>query len=244
MKTYLRNGAIAGIGGGAALGLFLLLMGEQSITDAIAIEEAHGGGGEAMFSRTIQLVGGGLGSLVIGAALGSIFGIVFAATRHRLPGMDDWQRSLWLAIAAFVTIQLVPALKYPANPPAVGDPDTVGQRTGMYLLLIAFVVVAGLATARLSIWLKSRDAEAPTNVIISAGLWIALVGTALIVFPPSPDAVLAPATLVWRFRITSLGGVLAFWMATGAAFGVLQTLPHRALRRNRSQSMSWSPDQR
>ena len=221
MTRYLRNGAIAGIGGGAALALFLLLVGESSISDAIAIEEAGGHGGDAMFSRTVQLVGGGVGSLIIGAALGAIFGTVFAAARHRLPGREDWQRSLWLAAAAFVTIQLVPALKYPSNPPAVGDPDTVGQRTGLYVLLVAFMVIAGLATARFAGWLARRDTTAQTRLMLSAGMWLALVTAALIFFPPAPDPVNAPATLVWHFRMASLGGVLAFWTATSCAFGVL-----------------------
>lgn len=235
MTKYLRNGAIAGIGGGAALAVFLLLIGEKSISDAIAIEEANGGGGEAMFSRTVQLIGGGFGSLIVGSALGAIFGIVFAATRHRLPGTRDWQRSLWLSCAAFVTIQLVPALKYPPNPPAVGSPDTVGQRTGLYVLFIAFTVVASLATARLSSWLKLRNVDDFNRMMFSAGLWVVLIGAAMIIFPPNPDELNAPAALVWRFRVSSLGGVLTFWMATACAFGVLLA-PHR-INQNHSSSV-------
>jgi len=41
-----------------------------------------------------------------------------------------------LALAAFITIALVPMLKYPANPPAVGNPDTIGPRTGLYLSML------------------------------------------------------------------------------------------------------------
>src|SRR5580658_3615771 len=37
---------------------------------------------------------------------------------------------------------LAPSLKYPANPPSVGDPETIGVRTGAYFLLIAISVVA------------------------------------------------------------------------------------------------------
>lgn len=230
MMRYVRSGAIAGIGGGAALALFLYLVGESSISDAIAIEEANGHTGDAMFSRTVQLIGGGVGSLVIGAALGAIFGIVFAATRHRLPGNEDWKRALWLAAASFVTIQLVPALKYPSNPPAVGDPDTVGHRTGLYVLLVAFMVVTGLATARFARWLERRNTPAQTRFLLTGGLWLALVVAALVAFPPAPDQVTAPATLVWHFRMSSLGGVLAFWSATGCAFGVLLS-PGLSLRR-------------
>ncbi len=225
MTRYLRNGAVAGIGGGVALAMFLLLIGETSISDAIAIEEASGHGGDAMFTRSVQLVGGGVGSIIIGAALGAIFGIVFAATRHRLPGSNDWQRSLWLAAAAFVTIQLMPALKYPANPPAVGNPETVGERTVLYLLLVAFMVVTGLGVARFSTWLSHRSTPDHTRLMASAALWLALVAAGFMLFPPTPDQVNAPATLVWKFRISSLGGVFAFWTATGCTFGWL-LMPH------------------
>ncbi len=227
MTRYLRNGAIAGIGGGVALAIFLLLVGETSITKAIEIEEAGGHGGDAMFSRGAQILGGGLGSLVIGASLGAIFGIVFAATRHRLPGTSDWHRSLWLAAAAFVTIQLVPALKYPANPPAVGNPDTVGERTMLYLLFVAFMIVAGIGVARFSAWLARRDVGEYNRLMLSAGLWVLLVAAALIFFPPSPDPITAPAQLVWNFRLSSIGGVLAFWISTGCAFGWL-LMPSRS----------------
>ena len=50
--------------------------------------------------------------------------------------------------AALVCIAVVPFFKYPANPPGVGDPDTVGRRTVLYLALIAVALAAdGLAVA-------------------------------------------------------------------------------------------------
>ena len=233
ITRYLRRGALAGIGGGAALALFLLLVGESSINDAIALEEAAAdGGGHEVFSRSVQQVGGAVGSIVIGAVLGAVFGIVFAATRHRLPGANDWRRSLWLAAVAFTCLQLVPALKYPANPPGVGVPDTVGDRTVQFLLLVAFTIVATIAAARLARWLDERGASEPARIAGATLAWLALVGLALALFPPNPDPVDVPAQLVWRFRLASIGGVATFWAMTGAVFGWLQ-LPvrERGLRR-------------
>ena len=40
-----------------------------------------------------------------------------------------------------MALVLIPALKYPPNPPTVGDPDTIGQRSTQFLLLMAASVV-------------------------------------------------------------------------------------------------------
>ena len=55
MGSYIRRGALAGLAGGAASALFLLLVGERTIGDAIRLEEARGGGGHEMFSRGVAL---------------------------------------------------------------------------------------------------------------------------------------------------------------------------------------------
>jgi hypothetical protein len=54
LGSFIRRGAIAGVVGGAASALFLLLVGERVIGDAIRLEEARGGGGNQMFSRGVQ----------------------------------------------------------------------------------------------------------------------------------------------------------------------------------------------
>lgn len=230
MTTYLRTGAIAGAVGGLVLALFLVFVGESSVDDAIALEEAasaHADAGnthgaeEALFSRGEQKVGGALGTVLVGVAFGLVFGVVFAANRHRLPGRDDWQRALWLAAAAWLTIHLVPALKYPPNPPAVGNPDTVGDRSLHYVLMIGVSICALLLATRLSAFLRERGWAQHLRLTAAAGVWFAVVAIALATFPPNPDAVTVPAQLIWHFRIKSLSGSLVSWMVIGAAFGSL-----------------------
>ena len=92
LGSFIRRGAIAGVVGGAASALFLLLVGERVIGDAIGLEEARGGGGNQMFSRGVQTFGGALGVVLVSVALGVMFAATFAAVRHRLPGRDDWQQ--------------------------------------------------------------------------------------------------------------------------------------------------------
>lgn len=220
MIPYLRRGALAGVVGGVVGALVLLALGEQSISDAIALEEAGGGGAPvAIFSRREQLVGGAAGTVLVGVALGAIFAVAFVALRPRLPGPTDWHRAIRLGLVAFVVITLVPFLKYPGNPPAVGDPDTIGRRTLLYLLMLVWSIVAALAAVRFRSWLSPRSADAPWAGPAAVAVWVGLVGLGYVLLPGNPDPVEAPAQLVWRFRVASLGGTLALWSITGAVFG-------------------------
>lgn len=230
MFRYLRAGAIAGALGGLALALFLLVAGESTIDDAIALEDAqraheHVGdrpstrATDEVFTRGEQKLGGALGTVLAGVSFGCVFGIVFAAVRHRLPGRDDWQRALWLGGAAWLSVHLVPALKYPPNPPAVGNPDTVGERTMQYLLMIG-VAIAALALAwRIAIALHALAAH--VRLPVAGAAWFAVVIVAMVVFPPEPDEVNAPAQLVWHFREKALAGSAVSWAVTACVFGTL-----------------------
>lgn len=230
---FIRRGAIAGLAGGVASALFLLFVGEATIGDAIRLEESQGGGGEEVFSRGVQIAGGALGVVLVSVALGVVFGATFAAVRHRLPGRDDWQRALTWAATALVVVYLVPFAKFPPNPPAVGDPDTINERTLLYLGMLAWSVGAAWAAARLSVWLRGRDLADPARLSAVAAAWLVLVGVGYAVLPGSPDAVTAPATLIWRFRLASAGGAFMLWAVTGVVFGWLSITAGRKTSRAR-----------
>jgi len=229
LGSFIRRGVVAGLAGGAASALFLLLVGERTIGDAIRLEEKHGGGGQELFTRGTQLFGGALGVILVSVALGVIFATTFAAVRHRLPGRNDWQRSITWAATAFVVVYLVPFLKYPPNPPSVGDPSTIDERTILYFAVLAWSIGAAFLALRLGRWMRTRRYADAARQSVVAAAWIALVAIGFMVLPGSPDAVTAPATLIWRFRIASAGGALALWAVTGVVFGVLSLT---AARRN------------
>jgi predicted cobalt transporter CbtA len=229
----LKLGALAGLVGGIALAVFLRLVGEGPIGDAVALEEARsasagGTAHEEMFSRATQQLGGMLGAATYGVAVGAILVVVFALVRHRLSARDDWRRAVTLAGVAFVTLTLVPMLKYPANPPAVGNPDTITERTALYLLMIGWSCVATWAAWRLGRWLRVQERWQAEHRRLPAMLatWAVVVGVGLAVLPGSPDTVDAPATLVWRFRMASLGGEALFWAVTGCVLGWLLLREH------------------
>jgi hypothetical protein len=223
MKQFILRGALAGVAGALATGLTLMILGEQSIRDAIAIEEANsGGGGEpAMYSRSVQVIGGSLGVTLYGILIGTIFGIVYVAVRNRLGDVPEWKRARRLAGVAFVSIYLVPWLKYPPNPPAVGNPDTVNERTIAYLCLMAIGIITSVLAVRAAAWCQRRGYPDHLVAPIAVGLWVAVVGLAYLVLPANPDAITVPAKLIWRFRLVSAGGQLAFWAIVGVVFGWL-----------------------
>lgn len=227
MTRFLKLGALAGLVGGIALALFLRFVGEGPIGDAIALEEsrahADGAAHEELFTRAAQQIGGMIGAAVYGVCIGAVFVVVFALVRHRLSARDDWRRAVLLAGVAFTTVSLVPFVKYPANPPAVGDPDTIGRRTALYLLMILWSVVATWAAWRVAQWLRSRGEADHRRLPAAVATWAVLVALGLALLPGSPDAVDAPATLVWRFRLAALGGQAVFWSVLGCTLGWLLT---------------------
>ncbi|MDP9435378.1 MAG: CbtA family protein [Actinomycetota bacterium] len=215
VRSLIARGAMAGAVAGVVSSVWSVLLVEPVLQRAIELE----GAGDGPVSRPVQrLVGLPTGTVLVGVALGVLFALVYRAVPSRVP---PWPRSLGLALGAFLALVLVPQLVYPGNPPGVGSPDTIGQRTGSYLVAVLLgvtVVVSAYAAVR---DLAARGVSAPvrhTAVTLGAGLAIG-VGYALL--PPFPDPVDAPASLVWQFRVLSWGGQALLFVVLGAVFGVL-----------------------
>ena len=68
------------------------------------------------------------------------FGGLFCARFRDLYGrMGNWGprvTAALLALSGFLAVYAVPILKYPANPPSIGNPDTIGLRTAIYFGMI------------------------------------------------------------------------------------------------------------
>jgi hypothetical protein len=232
VSAYLRRGMAAGLLAGLLAGLFAFLVGEPILERAIALEEsshAHEGGGhvhgvggeEEIFGRTTQKVGLFFATGVFGVTVGGVFGIGYAFFRERLAAGSDLARSISLAGAVFAGAFLIPFLKYPANPPSVGDPSTIRERTAAYFTLVALSLLAILLA-----WLAARTLEARgvdtsrRRLMVGAGLAV-VVGVLFLLLPAAPSAGGFPSGTLWAFRLSSLGTQLAFWAGLGLFFGVL-----------------------
>jgi predicted cobalt transporter CbtA len=217
--VILRRALTAGGGAGVLVAVFYLLVAEPTIDAAIALEGSAGDHDE-LFSREVQVLGGVSAAVLFGLLLGVVFGTVVAAVRHRLGFASDLHRVLALAAAGFVATALLPAIKYPPNPPGVGDPDTVGHRTTLYLTLVlaGLVLAVGLAMAHRT--LRYRFG-ADTAVALTAVATLAGYGLLVALWPDSPDQVPAdfPPVLLWEFRVQSLASLLLLWSTLGLGLG-------------------------
>ena len=228
VSIYLRRGLAAGLLAGLLAGLFAFFVGEPLLDRAIAFEEAsagaHGDGHHAeeeVFSRTTQKVGLFFATGLFGTTVGGIFGLVFAFFRGRLNAEGDLRRSLYLTAALFAGAFAIPFLKYPANPPSVGDPSTIGARTAAYFTLVALSLLAVLAAWLVSRVLRERGTEAPKRrAVVGAGMLVIVV-VLFRALPPAASAEGFPSGLLWGFRLSSFGTQLVFWAGLGALFGLL-----------------------
>lgn len=221
---------LAGLVAGALAGIYSLLVTERAIAPALDLEAARAaaaGGGheqsEELFSRGEQLLGGFLGTLLAGVLLAVLFAAVYALVRHRLPGRTDLARVTLLAAIGFGIFALLPALKFPANPPAVGDPATVGTRTAIYGTVLLCGVVSAMLVSALVSFLRSRAVSTAATATAAVVTLVVLLAFVLVVVPDNPDPIAAdvPAALVWNFRVASLGQLAVLWTALGLAGGWL-----------------------
>jgi predicted cobalt transporter CbtA len=232
----LVRGMLAGIAAGLLTFGLARVVGEPQVDQAISFEQkADAAKGEApepeLVSRGTQ-AGLGLftGVLVYGAAVGGLFSLTFAYLYGRAKKLSTRELSAWLALGAFIAIAIVPALKYPPNPPSVGDPETIGYRTGLYFLMIVISLTALVfsmkvrrrAAARFGAW----------NGSIIAGLVFVVIIAAVQAGLPDINEVPAafPAVILWKFRVASLGMQAVLWTTVGLLFGALAERMQRVSR--------------
>jgi predicted cobalt transporter CbtA len=232
IASYLRRGMAAGLLAGLLAGLFALVVAEPLLDQAIGLEEANHQEGPAsaththedegeVFSRSTQKVGLFFATGLSGVLVGGLFGLVFAYFRGRMDSESDWTRSLSLAAALFAGAVLVPFLKYPANPPTVGDPSTIGARTVAYFAIVGLSLLAILAAWYVSRLLRERGVSTPVRQLaVGLGLVTVVIGL-LVGLPATTDPGEFPAGLLWNFRLSSLGTQLVLWAGLAALFGLL-----------------------
>jgi predicted cobalt transporter CbtA len=260
-KRLIARGLVAGAIAAVLAFAFARLCAEPVIGRAIAFEDgrtdaeaAHGvhEHGVDLFTRGVQAnVGLGFGVLIFGVAMGALFAVLFCVVYGRVEGVGPQRLSMLLAAAAFVAVYLVPFVKYPPNPPAVGQSDTIGMRTGWYLVMVLASVVLAVAAVMLARRLSIR-VGAWNGRLLATGSYLAAIAVVRVVVPtvdetPEPlrDASGAiiypgfPADVLYEFRILSLGTQLVLWATIGLVFATLagRLLGERAESR-RGQSIA------
>jgi len=163
------------------------------------------------WQKSGQLLAGG----ILGMSIGALFGIVFAYSRNSLPKGHTLKKTFVLAAIMWLTIFIIPFLKYPANPPTVGDVDTVVLRSILYL---SFIAISGFSAVGFFILYKKLQNKKKGLVFVGYAVFIT---TVFFIMPVNPDEVKAPMDLVNGFRAMSVIAVTTFWIAEAIIFGML-----------------------
>jgi len=226
MKTalFISIVLLSGCFAGVIHGLANLAIVEPYLDEAIGIENQNlftSGEEEdtAQFQaeyesyRIWQKSGQVLAGAILGTSMGALFGIVFTFSKKILPGEHHVKKALVLSGIMWLTIYLIPFLKYPANPPTVGDSDTIVLRTILYL---SFIAISGLGAVGFYQLFKRLQKGKKVFAIIG---YAAFIGSVFFLMPENPDEVTAPMDLVNGFRAMSVVSVSIFWIAVAVILG-------------------------
>lgn len=215
----LSSGVIAGI----ILAFLNLGIVEPTIDKAIALEvqKQVSAGEKVNMSELIdyrywQKAGAFAGGAIYGAGLSALFGVIFVFARNKLPGKNNKQKAMFLAAIMWFVLFLMVALKYPANPPAVGDPETIYYRETLY---IGYIMISGLAALGMSvIWIKTGINSKKRIIPL---MYAAIMVTAYVIMPPNPDKMEISMDLIQTFRVLTAITIGVFWGILGIMFGSL-----------------------
>jgi predicted cobalt transporter CbtA len=256
-KLILRGVLAGGIGGVLAF-LFARILAEPLIQQAIDYEEGREHAQAALnaaagiaathdhadpISRTVQGNAGiGVALILFGMAMGALFAVAYALCLGRTGRVRPRTLALLVAGAGFLGFYAVPFLKYPANPPAVGNENTIQQRTGLYLIMVAVSILLLVLCTWLGRRLQPR-AGPWRAALLAGGVFIVATAVVMVLLPslgelapnrqlhqatetpapltdPSGRIVFPgfPADLLYRFRLYSIGAQLVLWAAIGLVF--------------------------
>jgi len=222
LLIVLISGALAGLVHGSSN----LVLVEPYLDEAIGIENQKlfsSGEEEDTLDFWVEYQGyrewqkGGqlLAGVILGTSIGALFGIVYALSRNSLPGNNDVKKALILAGLMWFTIYFIPFLKYPANPPTVGEPETVVLRSILYL---SFIAISGFSS--IGFYKLSKKFVGKKKLISIVG-YAVFISSVFFMMPENPDLITAPMDLVNGFRVMSVLAVSTFWISVALFLGFL-----------------------
>lgn len=255
------RGMLAGLVGGLLAFLFARIFAEPKVQAAIDYEDGRSAAEHALepghahehshelFSRAVQgNVGLGVGIVVFGIAMGALFAVVYSICLGRVGRLTPRAIALLVAAGGFLGFYLVPFVKYPANPPAIGHEDTIKARGALYLVMVFCSILFLVGAVRLGQLLARRYGNWTASLLAGAAFVIA-IGVVMIMLPstgelaanrdagfgnvgsetPLPlrnaqgDVVFPgfPADVLFTFRLYSVGAQLILWTAIALVFAPL-----------------------
>lgn len=260
-QLILRGGLVGALAGFIAY-VFARILAEPQINKAIAYESGRDAAqqlldkaaglpaepqGADVFSRTVQEnVGLGVGMIFFGVAMGLLFAVAYAICLGRVGRLGPRALSLCVAGAALLGLYVIPFVKYPANPPSIGNHDTIKQRSALYLTM----VVGSVVVICLAVWLGRRLQHRLGNwnaTLAGCAFAVVMITVLMVALPPfghlaanhgsgnaatetplplrdAPGTIVYPgfpADMLFNFRLASVGAQLLLWGIIGLTFAPL-----------------------
>lgn len=262
-RRFIVRGLLVGAFGGILAFVFARIFAEPQIQRAIDYESGRDAAqamldkaagitpeaaGPDIFGRTIQAnVGIGVGVIAFGAAIGGLYAVAYVLACGRTGGLRPRSLALLVALGGFLALYLIPFIKYPANPPAIGHEETIRDRGGLYLLMVGFSV----AFLILAVWLgqRLRPRFGNWNATLLAGLACVIALGIVMAALPSPGHLHTnveeygrhatetplplkneqgqivypgfPADVLFAFRLYSVAAQAILWATIGLCFAPL-----------------------
>jgi hypothetical protein len=262
-KRLILRGILAGAMAGLLAFVFSRIFAEPQIDRAVdyetgrdaalaALQETAGphahDTGPDLFSRGVQAGAGmGAGLVLFGMAMGAVLAVVYTVCLGRVGRLRPRGLALLVAGGGFLGLYLLPFLKYPASPPAIGHEDTIRARTALYLIM----VVCSLLFLGLAVWsgqrLRPRFGNWTATVLAAGGLVVA-IGVVMALLPQVGELASGeerfgrhatetplpltdergrimypgfPADVLFSFRLYSVAAQLLLWSVIGLVFAPL-----------------------
>ena len=231
-RAFLVHGLLAGLIAGLLAFAVAYTVGEPQVDAAIAVEEAaaaheaehaenppadghtHQDTGTEVSRANQSTWGLATGTLAVGITLGGVVGLASAFAVGRVGRLRPSQSTALVAMIGFVAVGLVPFLKYPSTPPAVGNEDTIASRTLEFFAMQGISVLAAIGAVLLARrLLESRGTY--QAVVVSAGSYLLVVIVAGVLLPTVNEIGEFPGDTLWYFRVASLLTLATMWGSIG-----------------------------
>jgi MFS family permease len=141
---------------------------------------------------------------------------VLVAVTYIKSGKAGFTVALAVASAAWFSLYVMPALKYPLLPDVVFDPTSAGEYG---VLFAAYSTSSALAALGSAVGFAKTGRK--NWYFGAAGAYLAIVAGLYAVFPSLPEPEFYDATLLGTWRSTTAAGMTAFWFTLGILAGAL-----------------------
>ncbi|WAC54807.1 CbtA family protein [Gordonia sp. SL306] len=249
-KKFIGAGLLSGLIAGIVAYVFARLFIEPQVAAAIDYEEGRSHAEEMLagdhgahehgevFTRSIQEnIGAGVGTVVFAVCMGAFFAVAFtilwAYIGRHFPATDPRMVAAALGVIGFVAVFGVPFFAYPANPPAVGNDDTIGARSGAFLTITLLSLAFAIAAVVLALWLRPRLGGLLSGVAATVGYLVAVTITVAVLpeFDEVPGPVANdsgqimfpgfPGDVIGDFRVYTIANQVVLWTVLTVVFAVI-----------------------